>query len=502
MGVVNSMINIVWFRRDFRVQDNPALHAAVTAVQQQGDSACGKVLPVYIYAPEEEAPWQPGAASRCWLHHSLESLRKDLAALDMPLLLLKGPSAKILAALSEACDAPTVYWNRLYEPACIARDTQLKADLSERGIASRSFNGSLLIEPWELSTKAGTPFRVFTPFWKAANEQLRHEPSTVLPIDNAALTAVAVGASELESVQRRLGVHSCHGVEDFELLPSLDWHRDMMAHWQVGERAAQTQLQQFLQSAIEDYDADRDIPAVMGTSMLSPHLHFGEISPRQVWAAIRSMPLPDSEAAQSSIRRYLAELGWREFAHHLLFHFPHTAEQSLNPKYHYFPWWRSDSEQDNSWQGSGGSAALSCWQRGETGVSLVDAGMQELWQRGWMHNRVRMVAASFLCKNLGVHWIEGARWFWDTLVDANLANNTLGWQWAAGCGADAAPYFRIFNPDTQAQRFDPEAEYRHHWLVKGWEGREAIVDLRESRKQALEAYAYIKDLSIDAKPEA
>jgi deoxyribodipyrimidine photo-lyase len=450
---------IVWFRRDLRLADNPALHHALQRHQ--------RLLAVYIHAPEEEAPWAPGAASRRWLHHSLAALDQQLRRAGASLLLRRGRSLQQLLELSQAAGAAAVYWNRLYEPALTARDQQIKRALGEAGVQAESFNAALLAEPWQIQTGAGEPYRVFTPFWRAAGARLPQQAPLAAPrrIEPPAVLPEGLPLDRLQ------------------LLPAIDWAAEFRNHWTPGEAGAWQRLETFCDTTAGDYGERRDRPAAEATSRLSPHLHFGEISPLQILARLRRLtaeePRPGLIAA---VDHYLRELGWREFAHHLLHHFPQTAQQPLNPRFAAFPW---RQPQDYA-------ADLRAWQRGRTGVALVDAGMRQLWRSGWMHNRVRMVVASFLSKNLLIPWQEGAAWFWDTLVDADLANNTLGWQWTAGCGADAAPYFRVFNPVLQGEKFDPDGIYRRRWGAAAAQA-DAIVDLAASRRRALAAYARIKN---------
>lgn len=441
---------IHWFRRDLRLTDNPSLEWAC----QHADALCL----VYVHAPDEESPWAAGAASCWWLHHALHALSESLAQRGHRLIIRHGSSLHELQQIADAFNADAVSWNRLYEPAIIARDRGIKTRLSEAGYTTRSHNAALLLEPWTIETGAGRPYRVFTPFWKAAKNTLPGEFNIAEPPDSWPLGADIEGLS----------------IDALGLRPQHPWGDKLGAHWRPGEAGALDQLDHFVEHAAADYSSARDIPAVAGTSRLSPHLHFGEIGPRQIRAALFG---PDAPAAE----KYLAELGWREFAHHLLYHFADTPQREFNPKFEAFEW-RS---------GEAAEADLKAWQRGQTGIELVDAGMRELWATGWMHNRVRMIVGSLLTKNLGIDWRAGAAWFWDTLVDADLANNTLGWQWIAGCGADAAPYFRIFNPDTQAERFDPDRRYRDRWLSQPL--AEPIIDLKTSRQAALDRYARLKE---------
>ncbi|HEU5070678.1 MAG TPA: deoxyribodipyrimidine photo-lyase [Verrucomicrobiae bacterium] len=424
------MPTLLWFRQDLRLADNPALAAAL----QRGEP----VLPVFIWAPEEEGEWPPGGASRWWLHHSLRALAADLHALGARLVLRRGPTEPALRALLQETGAQAVYWNRRYEPAIVKRDTQLKGALKGAGITVESFNAALLHEPWQIQNKAGKPFQVFTPFWRHC--LALPEPEVPLAVPHQWPSPARWPASL--------------NLADLALEPVIDWAGGLREAWQPGTAGAAAQLDRFVRDAFADYPEHRNRPDLVGTSRLSPHLHFGEISPRQIWHALRqASPASGKSAPESGWRdsQFLAEVGWREFAHHLLYHFPHTPTEPLRAEFAQFPW-----QPNADW--------LKAWQRGQTGVPLVDAGMRELWTTGWMHNRVRMVVASFLVKNLLLPWTDGARWFWDTLVDADLAQNTLGWQWTAGCGADAAPYFRVFNPVSQGAKFDPEGHYVRRWV--------------------------------------
>ena len=340
-------------------------------------------------------------------------------------------SLATLLELARECGARRVVWNRRYEPAAIARDRSIKTALREAGLETKSYNSALLHEPWTIHTQSGGPFQVFTAFWRACK-------SLEDPIEPQPAPAVLRAPARWPD---------SHPLESLELLPKLDWAAGLEDAWTPGSDAAHRTLNRFLKESFDDYGHRRDQPAVHGTSRLSPHLHFGEIGPREIWHATRRSALARGRHSSWRDSQFLTEIGWREFAYHLLFHFPKTPEEPLRANYARFPW-RSDG------------AALRAWQRGATGYPIVDAGMRELWRTGWMHNRVRMIAGSFLVKDLLLPWTEGARWFWDTLVDADLASNTLGWQWVAGCGADAAPFFRIFNPTTQGTKFDPDRRLR------------------------------------------
>ena len=467
---------LIWFRRDLRLTDNPALLAAC---------AHAAVIPVYLHCPDEEGHWRAGAASRWWLHHSLEALAEQLEKRGSRLVIRRGDdSLALLRQLVAETGAEAVHWNRLYEPALRDRDSTIKQALREAGITAESHNAALLREPWMVKNQSGGPYRAFTPFWRAAGRTAfatpRERPETV-PVPSAWPDGERPAA---------LG-----------LLPRIRWDEGLAASWQPGEAGAWQRLQDFLKERLAGYDERRDLPAVDGTSGLSPHLHFGEIGPRQVAAAAETMPADDDRNS------FLSEIGWREFAHHLLFQNPQMPDEPLDQRFRHFPW--ADDQE----------TLLRAWQRGQTGIPIVDAGMRQLWATGWMHNRVRMVVGSLLTKNLRVPWQRGEAWFWDTLVDADLASNSMGWQWIQGSGADAAPYFRIFNPVRQGERFDPEGDYVRRWVPElkrlpakhihaPWQApadvlRQArvrlgddyphpIVDLADSRRQALDAYGVIK----------
>lgn len=462
---------IVWFRQDLRVRDNPALAAAAASGHA--------VMPLFVWAPEEEGEWAPGGASQWWLHHSLEALDRELRALGSRLVIRAGESAAALLALCRSSDVAAIYWNRRYEPAVIARDAAIKEQLAAAGVPAHSFNGSLLFEPWEIQTGAKGPYKVFTPFSRSCRARGVPRPTGEGPLS---LTAPARWPDSIP-------------LRALELEPKIDWAAGIRARWTPGEQGAAAVLQTHLRRALPDYATGRDLPAEEGTSRLAPHLHFGEISPARVWEAVE-------RSGGAGAETYQQQLLWREFGYHLLFHFPATVTSPLRKEFEQFPW-------------SADRSGLRAWQRGRTGYPFVDAGMRELWTTGWMHNRVRMVAASFLVKHLLIPWQEGARWFWDTLLDADLANNTLGWQWTAGCGADAAPYFRIFNPVSQGKRFDPAGEYTKKWcpelaglpskwvhapwdappevlrkagVILGQSYPHPLIDHQEARGRALEAY--------------
>ena len=449
---------IVWFRHDLRLDDNPALLAAARR---------GAVVPLFVWAPDEEAPWEPGAASRWWLHHSLETLATALAKAGAPLVIRRGPSAAAVAAVAKEFAATHVVWNRRYEPAVVARDTVIKKALTDAGLEVESHAGGLLFEPLRVATKEGRPYQVFTPFWRAL--LAREEPPEPVAAPRKLSAAQPAGRAAGKAA-------ASIPIGDLGLLPAIDWAATMRKTWTPGEAGGRGRLERFLAGPVTSYHGERDRPDHDGTSSLSAHLHFGEISPRRVWHAARAAAggLPAARMTGGA-EAFLREIGWREFASHLLFHFPHTAEAPLRPDYARFPW-------------ANDPVGLRAWQRGSTGFPIVDAGMRQLWATGWMHNRVRMIVASFLVKDLRVSWLEGARWFWDTLVDADLAANTLGWQWAAGCGADAAPYFRIFNPTSQAEKFDPGGAYVGRWVdTASRDYPPPIVDHAQARLKALAA---------------
>ncbi len=423
-------LTLVWLRQDLRLRD----HAAFAAAVARG----GAILPVFILDEAGEGDWPMGAASRWWLHHSLTRLDEALRQRGGRLILRRGESGAVLRELIAQTGATAVYWSRRYEPAVIARDAEIKRQLSEAGVEVRSFNAALLHEPHTVKNKQGKPFQVFTPYWRHCLE----------------LAKPAVGAGAPEKWSEPETWPESLAVEELALLPRLDWADGFAERWTPGEVGASQALQHFLREAVHDYDGERDFPSVGGTSRLSPHLHWGEISPAQILAGVADLGrerglFPASKGAQV----FLSEVGWREFAYHLLFHFPATPTEPLREEFSRFPW-RDDAD----------GHLLRSWQRGLTGYPIVDAGMRELWATGWMHNRVRMVVASFLVKHLRLPWQRGAAWFWDTLVDADLAANTLGWQWSAGCGADAAPYFRVFAPVLQGVKFDGEGDYVRRWV--------------------------------------
>jgi len=411
---------IVWLRQDLRLTDNPALAEA---------AASGRpVIPVYILDESDDAPL--GGASRWWLDKSLAALDETLQARGSRLILRRGHPGLQLNQIVAATGATAVYWNRLYDKHAVARDSEIKSDLKADGVEAVSCNGALLIEPWEVKNGSGEPYRVFTPYWRAARAKI--EDVAALPAPAALKAPTAWPDSDR--------------LQDWALHPARpDWSTGF-SMWTPGEAGAEAALTRFLDSRIDAYEKARDIPGVEGTSRLSPHLHFGEIGPRQVMRAVQASKARDDAAA-----KFLAELGWREFNHHILFHWPDLPTANFKPAFDAFVW--EDDE-----------AGFDAWTRGLTGYPIVDAGMRELWATGFMHNRVRMIVASFLIKDLRIDWRRGEAWFRDTLVDADIAQNAANWQWVAGSGADASPFFRIFNPVTQGQKFDPDGAYVRQWI--------------------------------------
>ncbi len=475
------MTHIVWLRHELRLEDNPALCAAA----ENGTP----VAPVYIHAAEADG--LPGAASSWWLHHSLLSLRKAFREKGATLMVRQGPPQVVLCDLAKQLQGTAVFWSRAYEPAGRRQDDAVEEALQREGIGTRIFAGAnLLLLPGDLTNNSGHPFKVFTPFWKQASKRRPFSPTPTPDAFASPRLAVDAGA-----------------IEGLNLLPRHDWTHGLAETWTPGELGAHERLRLFLDAGIQNYADQRDFPAEEGVSRLSPHLHFGEISPRVIFDALDKRCLETKNAAlEHQVAAFKRQLYWREFAVYLLFHYPTLMTQPMRPEFNHFPW-RQDSGQ------------LRAWQQGKTGYPLVDAGMRQLWATGWMHNRVRMLVGSFLVKHLLLPWQTGAAWFRDTLVDADAANNTLGWQWVAGCGPDAAPYFRIFNPTLQSERFDPTGAYIRRWVPElaaletrylhaPWEAPEKalakagivtektyprpLVDHRFARQRALDAFDLVK----------
>lgn len=466
-------IALVWFRQDLRLADNPAF---ITACNSHDI-----VVPLYIF---DKTTSVLGQAQQWWLHHSLEALRQSLEKYDLPLILRQGNPLKIFIELSKEISIDTIYWNRCYEPAAIARDKKIKLALQENGLKVVSSNGSLLNEPWEIKNKSGDYFKVFTPYWKCCVEKIMLPP--ILVLDKPPQSLVLKSDS----------------IFDWNLLPQKpNWAAQFSDYWQPGEAGALNKLEVFIEDQLNDYKIDRDFPKENATSKLSPHLHFGEISPWAIWRVLEFSKLEKSNNLAST-ECFMSELGWREFSYYLLYHFPSLPHHNVKKEFDAFPW-------ENN------KKFLKCWQTGMTGYPIVDAGMRELWATGYMHNRVRMIVASFLTKHLLIDWRKGAAWFLDTLLDADLASNSMSWQWVAGCGVDAAPYFRIFNPILQSQKFDPDGIYIRQWIPElanvsacyihqpwlapasefqcGKHYPVPIVDHNDARKKALEYYKIIKN---------
>jgi len=465
---------LVWFRRDLRISDNPALWSAL----QSSDL----VVPVYIHDPEEAYVWRPGAASNWYLHQSIRALSKDLAAHGLPLLILKGSIPQELVSIAKSVNARRVVWNRIYEPEWLALDARVENALCEAAIEPEIRHDHSLLPPASVSNVSGTPYKVFTPFWRTIEPRiLDYRPEYL---------GEQLCREHVHSQLTETRVPSC-SVEDLGLLDLFPWHERLHQYWNAGESAAQHSLSVAI-SGLSRYTEQRDFPATEGTTRLSTALHFGEISP---WRVIDSLqPAWSGEWGKAAALGAMAlgrQLGWREFAIHQLNAYPLSPDQSMKVEYDSGSIWSNNLE------------PLQAWQSGKTGFPLIDAGMRQLWETGWMHNRVRMITASFLTKHLGLHWRIGARWFWDTLVDADLPNNTQGWQWVAGCGCDAAPYYRIFNPKRQAQRFDPKGEYVKRWLGNTLSPTREIVELAVARDRALTRYQRFRNhlASVKTRPQ-
>ena len=478
--MTTKSISIHWFRQDLRIEDNPALNASART---------GDVIPIYIFDTGRGAERTVGGAGKVWLHHSLKALNKSL---NGALRCFTGDPLEILQKLTKDTEAKTVTWNRLYEPSSIERDKIIKSKLVNTGTAVLSFGGSLLWEPWETLKADGTPYKVFTPFFRRG-------------CLNASPPRIPEVACDIELV-----INVTDAEEQINQLKLLDgnlWENSITEKWHIGELGAKQRLTAFIKNGIDNYKDGRNFPMKTNVSRLSPYLHWGEISPNTAWYAAKNK-LKTNPCIESDVSHFLSELGWREFSNSLLFHFPELPRTNLQKKFDSFPW----AEDEN---------LLRAWQTGKTGYPIVDAGMRQLWETGYMHNRLRMIVGSFLVKNLLLHWHFGESWFWDCLFDADLANNSAGWQWIAGCGADAAPYFRIFNPVTQGIKFDPTGEFVRRFvpelanlpnsvLFNPWEAPpetlsksgiklgetypKPIVSLKDSRQRALEAFSSLKAL--------
>ena len=474
---------IVWFRDDLRLSDHPALHAA--------SRTGAPVICLYVFDDAHAPPARPlGGAARWWLAQSLRALQDGLEAIGASLVLRRGPAATTIAELARDTGAATVFWNEIAHAPDQAVADQLAASLQALGVDSHRLPGDLLAPPGRIRNKEGRGLRVFTPFWKRVLAM--GDPPKPLPAPKKLAPAPKIASDSLES---------------WHLEPTHpDWAAGLRETWSPGERSARERLGDFLKDGVAGYATDRDRPDRVGTSSLSPHLRFGEISPRQVWHAAH-FAAADHPARSGDIDKFLSELGWREFCRHLLFDVPDLATRNLQPSFDAFPWKHSEE-------------ALKAWQRGRTGYPIVDAGMRQLWHSGVMHNRVRMVVASFLVKHLLIDWREGEKWFWDTLVDADAGSNPANWQWVAGSGADAAPYFRVFNPTLQGEKFDPDGAYVRRWVpelaalpnhlihqpwnatplelasagvIPGKTYPEPIIDHKAGRERALAAYAKVRN---------
>ena len=478
MALVKN-INVMWFRQDLRLADNPALTNALKD---------GKTLPIFILDDFNSKEHVNGAASKWWLHHSLIKLN---ISLKNKLCFFRGNPIDILGEINKRFEISNIFWSRCYEPWRIKRDKKIKKHFNDQNVNVNTFNGSLLWEPWNIAKKDGTPYKVFTPYYRKGCLN-SDKPRMPLPVPNLS-NLISIDNHDLK-------------IEDLELMPKHNWYNKMISLWSPGEEGAHSKIEEFISNGLNNYKEGRNFPSNQNVSQLSPHLHFGEVSPNQVW--YRAKTKGGKLGIKKDLDHFLSELGWREFSFNLLYHFPFLPKENLQKKFDNFPW---DNDKDK----------LKKWQKGLTGYPIVDAGMQELWQTGYMHNRLRMVVGSFLVKNLLLHWHHGERWFWDCLIDADLASNSAGWQWIAGSGADAAPYFRIFNPITQGQKFDPDGKYTRKYLpvlndmpdkflFNPWEAPEdvlrsagvklgenyplPIVEIGSSRQKALEAFAATKTL--------
>ena len=470
---MHNKFTIHWFRYDLRLADNPSLAYACKNAD---------IIPVYIFDDTNKADFPLGEASLTWLWKSLISLNNSLSD---KLLIFKGNPMEILLTLAMENNVTGVFWNRCYTPWQVSRDTTIKQEIQSKKIECKTFNGSLLWEPWEVLKADGTPYKVFTPYYRRGCLEAK------LPRAPLTTPKKISFAENIISKQSQLP----------KTFSQLKWQSKILRHASIGEKNTEKKLMTFLESSILSYKKGRDFPSSGHVSKLAPNLHFGEISPNQIWSKVKNMP------TNENTDNFMSELTWREFSYYLLYHFPKMTHQNLQPKFDGFPWISN-------------SKNLNDWKSGLTGIPMVDAGMRELWETGSMHNRLRMIVGSFLVKNLLIDWRLGARWFWECLFDADLASNTAGWQWIAGCGADAAPYYRIFNPVLQGKKFDPEGKYIKQYvpelrkldlkyLFSPWEAPPSslkkagvimgksyphpIVNLSISRKTALEAFKTLKN---------
>tara|TARA_B100000767_G_scaffold2022_1_gene2028 strand:+ start:478 stop:1920 length:1443 start_codon:yes stop_codon:yes gene_type:complete len=476
---MNNKVSIYWIRQDLRLIDNPALTGAVNN---------GPIIPIYILDEESPKEHKLGQTSLLWLHHSLIQLNMKF---DNKLLIARGNPENILLNICKLETVNHIFWNRVYEPWSITRDKKIKRNLTEKNIEISTFNSSLLWEPWDVKKNDNTPYRVFTPFFRRGCLNAKTPRRPIPKPENITYHPI----TSFETLK----------INDLSLQPKNKWKDNITAEWSFGEDAAQKRLNEFVDNELDGYKEGRNFPTKQNVSRLSPYLHWGEISPNTVWYKVKDKNDLEIKNHQDT-EHFLSEMGWREFSHSLLYYFPDLPRKNLQTKFDNFSW-------------NIDAIKLKAWQRGNTGYPIVDAGMRELWLTGYMHNRLRMVVGSFLVKNLLLHWNEGEKWFWDCLVDADLANNSAGWQWIAGCGADAAPYFRIFNPITQGLKFDPNGEYvrkyvpeisklPNKYLFNPWDAPnedlkmanitlgdtypKPIVDLKTSRQAALTAFAKLK----------
>lgn len=468
--------SLIWFDQDLRLSDNPALYNCL-----QNTDENHRVLAVFILDDINAENHTLGGASRWWLHHSLTALNDSLLGM---LNIYQGNAYDVILSLCQRFSVDHVHWNRRYEPWRIARDRQIKQQLKQRSIHASSYSSRLLNEPWSILKKDHSPYQIFTPYYRASQGIAQH--SSPLPTPDININWQKDSQSST--------------IEKLNLLPRIAWDSSFYDCWQPGESGANQRLKHFLTEGLDNYKLGRDFPSHKTVSRLSAHLHFGEISPREIYHQLRYIEASDNT------EHFKRELAWREFSYYLLFHWPNLSHKNFKEPFDHFPWHNNQQ-------------LLKRWQQGLTGYPIVDAGMRELRLTGYMHNRVRMITASFLVKNLLIDWRHGAQWFWDNLVDADLANNSASWQWVAGCGTDAAPYFRIFNPITQGEKFDADGTYtkqflpelRHmpnKYLFKPWDAPAEIlktanielgidypmpiVDIKVSRENALAAYASIK----------
>ena len=470
---MSNDINILWFRKDLRLMDNPALVEA---------NLNAEIIPIFILDDTNPEENKMGAASRVWLYHSLKSLN---ISLQKKINFYSGDPVKIISELINNYNINGVYWNRCYEPWEIRRDKKIKDLLKIKKVKAKSFNGSLIREPWEVLKEDQTPYKVFTALYKKAylNSDIKVEV-----------------INEPTKINYSTKIFSSNTLDTLKLLPNLSWADNIIKHWQVGEKNAHLKMTEFFKKGIDNYKEGRNFPFKKNVSRLSPHIHFGEISPKQLWVKAKSI------SSNKNTEHFVSEICWREFSYYLLYHFPNLPKDNLQKKFNNFPW------KDNNYY-------FDSWKKGKTGYPIIDAGMRELYETGYMHNRVRMIVASFLVKNLLIHWHKGERWFWDCLFDADLANNSASWQWVAGSGADAAPYFRIFNPVTQGVKFDVDGQYTkqyvpelkdmpNKYLFSPWEAPDdvlnkanvvlggnypkPIIDIKESREKALYSFSLIK----------